>query len=266
MFEAKAAAAIAKLVHFCPAEGYYVANSGGKDSTVLRDLVLRSGVKADFHYNLTTVDPPELVRFIRREHPETINHRPKLSMWQLIVKKRMPPTRVARYCCEYLKENVAESVGRMVLTGIRWQESRSRGRRKMLEACTRKFLRKTYFHPIIDWTEDEIWGYIRGHKIPYCSLYDQGYRRLGCVMCPMAGAKRQISEGGKFPRIRAAYVAAFSRMIDKRREDGLPTQWLTGEEVMAWWTSPPKRNLAPAVTILDHDDDSDDNAILKDLA
>ena len=100
----RAQLAIDRLREFEPDDGYYVAFSGGKDSQVVLDLVRRSGCRYDAHYNCTTVDPPELVRFIRAEYPEVEWHRPDLSMWQLIVKKRFPPTRFRRYCCEYLKE------------------------------------------------------------------------------------------------------------------------------------------------------------------
>ena len=61
--------AIDRLREFEPEDGYYVAFSGGKDSQVVLDLVRRSDVKYDAHYNWTTVDPPELARFIKREYP-----------------------------------------------------------------------------------------------------------------------------------------------------------------------------------------------------
>lgn len=98
--------AIARLQLHEPKEGYYVAFSGGKDSCVVLDLCKRAGVKFDAHYNLTTVDPPELVRFIKKYHPDIWETRtkPKKTMWQLIEEKRLPPTRKVRYCCEVLKE------------------------------------------------------------------------------------------------------------------------------------------------------------------
>lgn len=49
---------------FEPQEGYYLAYSGGKDSTVVKAILDMAGVKYDTHYNVTTVDPPELVRHI----------------------------------------------------------------------------------------------------------------------------------------------------------------------------------------------------------
>ena len=100
----KVKTAIDRIKTFEPPEGYYVAFSGGKDSCVVLDLVKRAGVKFDAHYNLTTVDPPELVRFVKKEHPEVLINKPEKSMWQLIAEKLLPPTRIMRYCCATLKE------------------------------------------------------------------------------------------------------------------------------------------------------------------
>lgn len=231
----KVADSIARIKAFEPPEGYYVAFSGGKDSVVVLDLVKRAGVKFDAHYNLTTVDPPELVKFIRREHPEVEIHRPKKSMWQLIVEKQIPPTRLARYCCAYLKENGGE--GRRVITGVRWAESVKRSKRKMLEHCMRgKSL--IYLHPIIDWTHEDVWEFIKTRGIQYCSLYDEGYKRLGCVGCPMAGKEGMRKEFIRWPKLKASYMRAFGRMIEARIESGKTApggNWDTAEGVMDWW-------------------------------
>ena len=103
--------AIKRLQLYEPPEGYYLCFSGGKDSVVIKALADMAGVKYDAHYNVTSVDPPELVRFIKREYPEVIfeHHYDKngnrITMWSLIASKQMPPTRLARYCCAYLKES-----------------------------------------------------------------------------------------------------------------------------------------------------------------
>lgn len=113
-----------------PEEGYYVAFSGGKDSQCVYHLCQIAGVKFDAHYSVTSVDPPELVRFIREHYPDVQferQYRPDgkpYTMWNLIPKKLMPPTRVVRYCCEKLKES--NGMYRYTVTGVRWAESANR--------------------------------------------------------------------------------------------------------------------------------------------
>jgi len=221
-----------RLREFEPPDGYYLAFSGGKDSIVIHDLASRAGVKFNAVYNFTTVDPPELVDFIRKNYPQVEISRPKQTMFQLIVKRRMPPTRKVRYCCEELKER--GGMGRVVVTGIRAKESNSRRKRGMVESCY-KHPGKSYLHPIIDWTETDVWQYIRQHKLKYCSLYDEGYKRLGCIMCPYQRKIGMLRDSLRWPKFAKAYERAFQKMVDKRIKDGLPTKWRTGTEVMDWW-------------------------------
>ena len=230
----KVKVAIKRLQLHVPPEGYYVAFSGGKDSCVVYDLCKRAGVKYDAHYNVTGVDPPELVNFIRLCYPEAWEGRnmPIRTMWQLIPEKRMPPTRMVRYCCQYLKEQGGK--GRFVVTGVRHAESTRRANRKIVETCN-QHRNKQYLHPIIDWSDAEVWEYINTYKVPYCNLYNEGFRRLGCVMCPYQGKAGVLRDAERWPAYAKAYEAAFQRMLDKRRVDGFPTQWETGADVMKWW-------------------------------
>lgn len=122
--------AIQRLKAFEPPEGYYVAFSGGKDSQCIYHLCKMAGVKFDAHYSVTSVDPPELVQFIKKNYPDVEFAVPhdkdgkRISMWSLIPERLMPPTRVVRYCCQQLKETQGE--GRVTVTGVRWAESANR--------------------------------------------------------------------------------------------------------------------------------------------
>lgn len=217
-------------------DGYYVAYSGGKDSDVILDLVRRSGVKYTAHHHLTTCDPPELVRHVKRRADVAIK-RPELTMWQLIRKKKMPPRRNARYCCEVLKEGGGKN--RMVVTGVRWGESARRSKRRMIETCYRSKT-KQFLNVIIDWSDDDVWGYIRERQIDYCRLYDEGFKRLGCVLCPMT---RNVAEQiARWPKIARAWEKAVKSTF-KPDGDGRFV-FVDAEEYWQWWLdrdAPPKK-------------------------
>lgn len=257
----KVEVAIKRLQTFEPPEGYYLAFSGGKDSVVIKALADMAGVKYDAHYNHTSVDPPELIYFIREHYPDVQFEYPRykdgsrITMWNLIPKKKMPPTRIVRYCCEFLKEHGGE--GRFTVTGVRWAESVNRRNNRagleisdgtktgwraktdpdnpdnaeMARFCPTKG--NHILNPIIDWEDEDVWEFIHRYEIPYCCLYDQGYTRLGCIGCPMnRGAVREFEA---YPKFKKVYLKAFDRMLKERAKAGKSTEWKTPEEVMSWW-------------------------------
>ena len=251
----KAKIAIDRLRTFEPPEGYYLAFSGGKDSQCIYHLAKEAGVKFDAHYHLTTVDPPELVYFIRDYYPDVIVDIPAKTMWQLIVENGGPPTRIQRYCCRELKERGGE--GRITVTGVRWTESirrkNTRGlaefmghktkdrilfndndeARRMVEDCKQKG--KFVLNPIIDWTDNDVWEYIRSRDLKYCKLYDEGEKRIGCIGCPMGNTKGMEADFKRWTKYRANYIIAFERMLQRRRERGKKEIWTNAEDVMHWW-------------------------------
>lgn len=126
--------AIEILQTFSGDEPYQLGYSGGKDSDVILHLAKKAGVPFNAVHNLTTVDAPETVRYVRSK-PEVIIEYPKMSMWQLIVKHKTPPTRICRYCCEELKER--SGTGKKVITGVRKAESRRRAENQGIVTFTR---------------------------------------------------------------------------------------------------------------------------------
>lgn len=280
--------AIQRLKTFELPEGYHVAFSGGKDSQCIYHLCKMAGVKFRAVYRVTSVDPPELIYFIREHYPDVIFDVPhdangkRISMWSLIAENKIPPMRIMRYCCAQLKETAGD--GAVAVTGVRWEESARRkanhgvtdirGKpkttqkkatdmrvnyaitksgalimnddndesRRLVEQCYRT--QKTLLNPIVDWTDDEVWEFLNDiAKVPHCSLYDEGYTRIGCIGCPMGGYKQQLREFERYPKFRALYVRAFDRMLERCRKIGVARyKWETGEDVMEWWLRdmPPK--------------------------
>ena len=245
-----------------------VTDSGGKDSSVCKELAIRAGIPFEVQHNHTTADAPDTVYFVRREFKRleekgitcTVN-KPTykgapVTMWSLIPQKSMPPTRLVRYCCAILKEQGGK--GRFITTGVRWAESanrkNSRGiyernhdkpekriilnndnddKRQLFESC--RLQGKRTVNPIIDWTDSEVWDFLHDAKVPVNPLYGCGFDRVGCIGCPLAGTADRQKEFAVYPTYQGAYIRAFDKMIELRRLRRLETDWETGEEVFHWW-------------------------------
>jgi len=193
-------------------DGCYLAFSGGKDSCVIKQLAIEAGVKFSAWYNLTTIDPPELVRFIRREHADVRWNRPAVPMLRRLSERTNgPPSRLARWCCEEYKEQGGK--GNMKVIGVRVTESIRRA------AMWREFQpyrqAGAIVAPIVYWTDADVWAFIRDRSLPYCSLYDEGFKRLGCIGCPLAGAAGQQREFERWPKYEAMWKRAVFRFWDK---------------------------------------------------
>lgn len=239
-------------------KGFYLAFSGGKDSQALYHVAQLAGVRFEAHYAMTTLDPPEVVHFIRNHYPDVINDRPKLTFAQLCVKKKALPTRMMRFCCAALKETQGD--GTVTLTGVRRQESVKRSFRREAEIAgsrapkfrgtMEQFTRKKeiegvqcvkgkdkiIINPIIDWSENDVWFFLNEVvNVAHCSLYDKGWRRLGCLFCPMANKKEVLRQSAAYPK----YHALILRTIHRLRENGYMNSYpdLTDQEILDWWIS-----------------------------
>ena len=179
-----------------PPEGYMGCFSGGKDSIVLKHISGLAGIKVDWYYSLMP-DPPELIQFIRKYHRDIKILRPQLSFWAG-VGKWFPPHRKYRWCCEHIKERPGAKVPLVHrILGIRAEESNARAKRGWINKRTKK---RINYHPLFDWREWEIWEYIDYYQIPYCSLYDEGFSRLGCVVCPLRSYPEMMLYKKRYPQ------------------------------------------------------------------
>lgn len=228
--------AIARIKAYEPPEGYYLAFSGGKDSCTILQLARMANVKYDAHYNATTIDPPELFRFVKYRHPEVSIDVPPKSFFKVMLDQGiagMPPTRKIRWCCQEFKEKYG--TGRLLLTGIRWAESNKRKKRNMYEVCNKDHT-KFYLHPIIDWEEEDVWEFIRLRNLPYCSLYDEGYNRIGCIMCPQSGIKQKLRDAKRWPQ----NVRQMKRAMTIILKNHPGHTWKNADEYFNWWINEPE--------------------------
>lgn len=246
--------------------------SGGKDSDVLLRLAINSGIPFEVLHSLTTADAPETVYHVRKTFrmleeksiPTKIDCHvqpdgKRITMWNLIPRNLMPPTRLERYCCTVLKETGGR--GRFITTGVRWEESsrrkNSRGMievsprdknkrlilmddndetRMQFETCQLKGQRRV--NPIVGWSNADVWDYVASEHIPMNPLYSCGFCRVGCIGCAMAAKRIRMFEFSRYPKIKLAYIRAFDRMLEERRRRGkmyAGMGWGEPLDVFNWW-------------------------------
>lgn len=242
--------------------------SGGKDSDVILQLAKESGATFRVTHNLTTADPPDNVYYIRgvfaRLREEGIDCRinvPKRSLWRIMRETLVIPSRLVRVCCDEVKERKMPDAP-YIVTGVRWAESagrrsksgiamvhaasaRTRGdeqvaaaagllttddasSRRLFEQCQMRGVR--VLNPIIDWSDDDVWSYLASRGIEGNPLYKEGWTRIGCVGCPLAGRRAREIAFARYPKLYKAWHDAIAYVIAKRKEMGNP-MFLAGKEV-----------------------------------
>ena len=231
--------------------GFHLAFSGGKDSQVIYHLCKMAGVKFKAVMQVTTLDPPELMKFVRKNYPDVIMERPEINFYKLIVKKKTLPTRLIRYCCQYLKEGAGANT--VTIIGIRRAESNKRAKRNELEISGHKYSNtldqfnidnqtqqlcvngkdKILLSPIIDWTNADVWNFIRGNNIEYCKLYDEGYTRIGCMFCPMSSVKSKQRDRIKYPRVEKLIKRSIQTLCDNNNY--MQSLDKNVNEIFNWW-------------------------------
>ena len=242
--------------------------SGGKDSDVILQLAKESGVPFRVTHNLTTADPPDNVYYIRRVfaalREEGIDCRinvPRRSLWRIMRETLVIPSRIMRVCCSELKERKMPDAP-YIVTGVRWAESAGRraksgiamvhnasarelgveekaaaagllttddaSSRRLFEQCQLRGVR--VLNPIIDWSDDDVWSYLHSRGIEGNPLYKEGWTRIGCVGCPLAGRRARELAFARYPKLYKAWCDAIAYVIERRKEMGNP-MFLAGKEV-----------------------------------
>jgi phosphoadenosine phosphosulfate reductase len=211
----------------------YLAFSSGKDSVVLKHLAERAGIDFDAHYCVCGgVDMPEAIRFAKEYHPEVIFDKPEMNMRKVCMSELNMPNHIARFCCRFMKE--AHGDGRTILQGIRWAESYKRNKRAMVERCM-SGRNALFVNPIIDWSDADVWRYIHENNLSYCSVYDEGYTRVGCVMCPQKSGRDMRRDARRWPRIAKYWLSIFEDVWQARVDAGKPVKQATPQEWFEWW-------------------------------
>ena len=179
---------------------------------------------------------------------------PKETMWSLVKRKKMLPTRLVRYCCSELKEHGGR--GRFIVTGVRKEESakrkdtplaETRGARKKdrviiqndnteerrsVESCT--LLGTLALNIIVDWSDEDVWEFIHKYEVPYNPLYAMGYKRVGCIGCPMSTKKRAELDAN--PKYKAMWMRVCQWIVDNTE-----CRFSTATELYDWWTEKTKK-------------------------
>ena len=233
--------------------GYAVGYSGGKDSDALLHLFKIAGVKFFVFHNHTTLDAPETVYHVRKVFKKLEEEgipckifMPKISFWGLCLQKKLLPTRWRRFCCECLKENDSGKPELQFAThsfGVRKAESPKRAAfRDSIELRDKKgysdiqrfhfdnaeevkettacYTKKHFIvNPIAYWSDNYLWEFIRAEHIEINPLYEEGYTRVGCIGCPLAGEEMRIKEFERYPKFKARFIRLCEDILNAWSED-----------------------------------------------
>ncbi len=215
-----------------------VSFSGGKDSSVLLEVVRRSDVHHEVYFNNTGLELPETLEFVERIGYDILGEAGN-AFW-MYVEKFGPPARDYRWCCKVLKlaptykalKSLAPGV---TLVGQRRFESLSRRRSPRIwrNKWLPGFVTGT---PINMWSALDIWLYIKLRGVQVNPLYERGFERLGCYLCPAS----RLSEFEKlkkwYPSLWERWSSFLSRYASK---EGLGECWI--RYGMWRWIHPPRR-------------------------
>ena len=206
---------------------------------------------------------------------------PKRSLWRIMREMLVIPSRMMRVCCSELKERRMPDAP-YIVTGVRWAESAGRraksgiamvhtasappptsprytggeqvaaaagplttddaSSRRLFEQCQMRGVR--VLNPIIDWSDDDVWSYLRSRGIEGNPLYKEGWTRIGCVGCPLAGRRARELAFARYPKLYKAWAESVAYVIARRKEMGNPMVFMgrpveSVDDVFGAWDGKP---------------------------
>lgn len=212
----------------------FVSFSGGKDSTVVSDLVRKAlSTPSIIHiFGNTTLEFPSTYEYIQRfkaEHRRTplLTSQNKEQNFFDLCETIGPPSRALRWCCTYFKTGfIGEKVEKTfkntpsVLTfyGIRRSESASRSQYER-SSTGKKITQQLVSSPIIDWYDYDIWLYLLTVKIDFNDAYRLGFARVGCWCCPNNSQWAQFLSEIYMPEDSSHFYDILLRFAKKMKKD-----------------------------------------------
>ena len=202
-------------------------DSGGKDSAVICKLAENAGIPFEIVHSHTTADAPETVYHVRKRAKEYELKGVSYTIHYPAYKGEPTRRKNTRGSLEIIHTDRKKT---MLLNNDNDED------RRLFETCTLKG--KRVCNPIIDWQESDVWDYLTEQHVECNPLYCEGWHRVGCVGCPIAG-KARYREFAQYPKYRQMYINAFDRMIAERQRRGkMDGSWrmdTTGVDVFHWW-------------------------------
>lgn len=206
----KVETAIERIRTFYAGKKVLVAFSGGKDSQCCYHLAKLAGISFNAQYSITRFEPPELIAFIRQHYPEVTFRRAfKKSLVEQIADYGLP-NRWFRWCCD-AKHKITPGFDIAVI-GVRWAESARRRARWTMFG--QKQDKSYYVCPICDWSDRDVWEFLNENNIPHCRLYDEGYKRIGCVCCPLSPGSNAL-DIERYPKFVAMLKMGFVKFLQR---------------------------------------------------
>ena len=191
-----------------PQHELVISFSGGKDSTVVADVVIRalSNPKIVHIFGDTTLEFPTTYDYVSRykkNNPLSIikTSKNKDQEFYAVCDQIGPPARMMRWCCTMFKTGpITRTLSSLfrdskILTfyGIRKAESASRSKYdRVANGANVKIQKQTVAAPIFYWSDIDVWLYLLGEPVDFNDAYRLGYDRVGCWCCPNNTMRSQL--------------------------------------------------------------------------